>query len=376
MTDIPSTMLAMRSLIKEDGTLEIALHEQPVPEPGPDQVLIKVEAAPVNPSDLAMMFGMPDLIDGAQGEVNGRPALLGKIPAAALPAAKARIGKPIPLGNEGAGVVVKAGSGDLAQAYLGKRVATFGGGLYAEYRLGEASMAMPLADDVTAEQGASSFVNPLTALGMTETMKMEGHSALIHTAAASNLGQMLNRICLADGIPLVNVVRKPEQEALLREIGAKHVVNSSAPDFFQKLVAAIAETGATLAFDAVGGGPLAGQISHAMTAVQNDKSGEYSPYGAPVKTQVYVYGRLNFAPIEFPASIGMFWSAGGWLLTDFLGKVGPEGQMRLAGRVMSEIKTTFASHYTDRISLTEALDLSIAQRYGKRATGEKFLIQP
>ena len=376
MSDIPATMLAMRSLIKEDGTLEIALHEQPVPEPGPNQILVKVEATPVNPSDLAMMFGMPDLNEGAQGELGGRPALLGKIPSAVMPAMAARVGQAIPLGNEGAGTVVKAGPGDLSQAYLGKKVAAIGGALYSEYKLADAAAVMPLAEGVTAEEGASSFVNPLTALGMTETMKMEGHTALIHTAAASNLGQMLNRICIADGIPLVNVVRKPEQEAILREIGAKYIVSTADPAFFEKLMAAIAETNATLAFDAVGGGTLAGQISQAMTAVQNAKSGEYSPYGAAVKTQVYIYGRLDFRPIEFPPGVGMFWSAGGWLLTDFLGKVGPEGQMRLAGRVMSEIKTTFASHYTDRISLTEALDLATAQRYGKRATGEKFLIVP
>ncbi|MEM9726651.1 MAG: zinc-binding dehydrogenase [Pseudomonadota bacterium] len=376
MTDVPSTMKAMRSLIKEDGTVELALHDAPVPEPGPNQVLVRVEATPINPSDLAMMFGMADLQGGAQGGTAENPVLMGKLPPQAVAMMQARIGKAIPLGNEGAGVVVKAGPGELGQAYLGKTVATFGGGLYAEYRLADVATVMPLADGVTAKEGASSFVNPMTALGMVETMRMEGHSALVHTAAASNLGQMLNRICQADGVPLVNVVRKAEQEALLRGIGATHVVNSSEPDFFEKLLAAIDETGATLSFDAVGGGALAGTILQAMVAAQNAKVTEYTFYGAPVRTQVYVYGRLDFGPIEIPPSVGMFWHAGGWLLTDFLGKVGLEGQMRLAGRVISEIKTTFASAYTDEISLAGALELSVAERYAKRATGEKFLITP
>ncbi|MEM9724763.1 MAG: zinc-binding dehydrogenase [Pseudomonadota bacterium] len=376
MSTIPATMLAMRSLIAADGGLEIALHETSTPEPGPDEVLVQVEATPINPSDLAMMFGLPDLLGGAQGARDGRASLRGQLPEAVMPAVAARVGQAIPLGNEGAGLVVKAGASDAAQALLGKRVATFGGGLYAQYRLANLATAIPLPDDVSAEEGASSFVNPLTVLGMVETMRREGHTALIHTAAASNLGQMLNRVCQAEKIPLINVVRKAEQAALLKGMGAQHVVNSAEPDFFEQLVAAVAQTGATLAFDAVGGGPLAGQIALAMTSVQNAKLGEYTPYGAPVKTQVYIYGRLDFGQIEFPAGVGFFWNAGGWLLFDFLEKIGAEGQAQLAAKVISELKTTFASSYTERISLEQALDLSMAQRYGKRATGEKFLICP
>jgi len=248
--------------------------------------------------------------------------------------------------------------------------------MYAQYRLKKASDCQPLPDGTTAAEGASWFVNPLTALGMTETMKREGHKALVHTAAASNLGQMLNKICLKDGIPLVNIVRSAEQVKLLRGIGARHVLDSTSPRFQEELVDALAETGATIAFDAIGGGKLASQILTAMEIAINKTAKEYSRYGSSIHKQVYIYGGLNTGPIELTRNYGQAWGVGGWLLTPFLQKIGRDGQTPLRQRVVNELKTTFASHYTRTISLPEVLDLKNIAVYNKRATGEKFLINP
>jgi NADPH2:quinone reductase len=280
------------------------------------------------------------------------------------------------VGNEGCGTVVAAGDTPEAQALLGRRVAIFGGATYAEYRTLPASMCMPLPDGTDPAQGASSFVNPFTALAMVETMRMEGHSALVHTAAASNLGQMLQRICSADGVPLVNIVRRDEQVELLRGLGAKHVCNSSSPSFTKELTDALAETGATLAFDAIGGGRVAGQILGCMEAAINRSAGGYSRYGSSVHKQVYIYGSLDRGPTELVRNFGTAWGIGGWLLTPFLGKIGGEGFERLRQRVLSELTTTFASHYTDEVSLAGALDLDNLRTYAKQATGQKYLIRP
>jgi NADPH:quinone reductase-like Zn-dependent oxidoreductase len=299
-----------------------------------------------------------------------------KVPQAALAMLGARLDKSMTVGNEGAGTVVKAGSSPAAQALKGKTVSMVGGSMYAQYRLLRASDCMPLPAGTTAAEGASWFVNPLTALGMTETMKREGHKALVHTAAASNLGQMLNKICLKDGIPLVNIVRSPEQAKLLRGIGARHVVDSTAPTFLDDLTQALVETGATIAFDAIGGGKLASQILTAMEIAINKTAKEYSRYGSSIHKQVYIYGGLNTGPIELTRNYGQAWGVGGWLLTPFLQKIGREGQTPLRQRVVNELKTTFASHYTRTISLPEALQLANIAIYNKRATGEKFLINP
>src|SRR5713101_8460487 len=282
----------------------------------------------------------------------------------------------MPVGNEGAGVVVKTGSSDAAKALMGKTVAMIGGAMYAQYRSIKAVQCLVLPPGTTPAEGASCFVNPLTALGMTETMRREGHKALVHTAAASNLGQMLNKICLKDGIGLVNIVRSPEQADILRKIGAKHIVDSTAPTFMDDLTNALVETGATLAFDAIGGGKLAGQILNCMEIAANKSAKVYSRYGSSVHKQVYIYGGLDPRPLELNRAFGMAWGVGGWLLFPFLQKIGPAEVARLRQRVASELKTTFASHYTQVVSLQEALLLSNIAIYNKRATGEKFLINP
>jgi len=374
--EIPKTGLQLRSLIKESGEIELSLAEVAVPEPGPDEIVVRVEASPINPSDLGLLLGPADMATLAAAGTEERPVVTARIPEGAMRAMAPRIGLSLPVGNEGAGLVVRAGSSEPAQALLGRRVSGLGGEMYAQFRCLNVAQVMALPDGVSAREGASCFVNPLTALGMTETMRMEGHKALVHTAAASNLGQMLVRICQADGIGLVNIVRSAEQEALLRGIGAAHVVNSSAPGFEDALTDALAATGATLGFDAIGGGALAGKILMAMEAAASRAAAGYSRYGSSVHKQVYIYGRLDVAPTVLPPGVGMAWGVGGWLLTPFLQKIGSEGRARLRARVLSELKTTFASAYTDEISLREALKPAVIQAYYRRATGKKYLINP
>jgi NADPH-dependent curcumin reductase CurA len=248
--------------------------------------------------------------------------------------------------------------------------------MYAHYRTILAADCLVLPGDTTAMEGASCFVNPLTSLGMVETMRREGHTALVHTAAASNLGQMLNKVCLEDGVGLVNIVRSPEQAALLRGIGAVHVCNSTAPTFMSDLVEALVATGATLAFDAIGGGKLASQILTAMEAAANHGATGYSGYGSTVYKQVYLYGALDPRPTELSRGFGMTWRVGGWLLTPFLAKIGRERAQELRIRVAASLKTTFASHYAGEISLFEALDPSVIAAYRGVATGTKYVINP
>lgn len=371
-----TTGLQLRSLITKSGELELSLAEVTLPEPGPEQVIVKIEATPINPSDLGLLIGPADMSTAkASGSGNGIK-VAAKVPAQALPFLSARLDQPMPVGNEGAGTVIKAGSSEAAQALLGKTVSAVGGSMYSQYRLLKATDCTMLPAGTSAAEGASWFVNPLTALGMTETMKREGHKALVHTAAASNLGQMLNKICLEDGIGLVNIVRSAEQAKLLRGIGAKHVVDSTSPTFIEDLTQALVETGATIAFDAIGGGKLASQILTCMEMAINKTAKEYSRYGSATHKQVYIYGGLNTGPIELTRNYGQAWGVGGWLLTPFLQKIGRPEQTRLRQRVVNSLKTTFASHYTKVVSLAEALDLKNIAAYGKRATGEKFLINP
>ncbi|MDI1284827.1 MAG: zinc-binding dehydrogenase [Reyranella sp.] len=368
--------LQLRSLISKGGELELSLAKVEIPEPGPDQVVVKVEATPINPSDLGLLLGPADATTFKSTGSGDGIKVTAKVPAAALPFLATRLNESMPVGNEGAGTVVKAGSSDAAQALKGKMVSMVGGSMYAQYRVLNARDCQPLPAGTTAAEGASWFVNPLTALGMTETMKREGHKALVHTAAASNLGQMLNKICNEDGIGLVNIVRSAEQAKLLKGIGAKHVVDSSAASFTDDLTQALVETGATIAFDAIGGGKLANQILTAMEIAINKTATTYSRYGSSVHKQVYIYGGLNTGPVELTRSYGMMWGVGGWLLTPFLQKIGRPDQARLRERVVANLKTTFVSHYTNVISLPEALDLKNIAAYAKRATGEKFLINP
>src|SRR3954464_15836610 len=370
------TGLQLRSVIKSSGELELSLASVPIAEPGADEVVVRVEAAPINPSDLGLLLGAADPSTARISGTSEAPVLTAKVPEAGMKAMAGRLDQSMPVGNEGAGVVVKTGSSDAGKALRGKTVAMIGGAMYSQYRCLKVAECLPLPAGATPAEGASCFVNPLTSLGMTETMRREGHKALVHTAAASNLGQMLNKICLKDGIGLVNIVRSFQQADILRKIGAKHVVDSTAPSFMEVLTNALVETGATLAFDAIGGGKLAGQILSGMEIAANRTAKVYSRYGSSVHKQVYIYGRLDMRPTELVGAFGMAWGVGGWLLFPFLQKIGPADGARLRQRVVDELKTTFASHYTKEVSLQEALQLQNIAAYGKRATGEKYLINP
>ena len=376
MSSDSNTGLQLRSLIKNSGELEISLASVPTPEPGPDEVVVRVEASPINPSDLGLLIGAADMTTAKASGTKDAPVIAAKVPEAAMKAMAGRLDESMPVGNEGAGVVIKTGSSDAAKALMGKTVAMIGGAMYAQYRCLKVSECLPLPAGIAPAEGASCFVNPLTALGMTETMQREGHKALVHTAAASNLGQMLNKICIKDGIGLVNIVRSPEQADILRKIGAKYIVDSTAPTFMDDLTNALVETGATIAFDAIGGGKLASQILTGMEMALNKTATTYSRYGSTTHKQVYIYGGLNTGPIELVRNYGQAWGVGGWLLTPFLQKIGRPEQVRLRERVVKGLKTTFASHYTQVISLPEVLDLKNIAIYNKRATGEKFLINP
>jgi NADPH:quinone reductase-like Zn-dependent oxidoreductase len=368
--------LQLRSLIKKSGELEISLVNVPTAEPAADEVVVRIEATPINPSDLGLLVGAADMSTARATGTREAPVITAKVPEAAMRAMAGRLDESLAVGNEGAGVVIKSGSSEAAKALMGKTVAMIGGAMYAQYRTVKASECLVLPEGTTAAEGASCFVNPLTSLGMVETMRREGHKALVHTAAASNLGQMLNKICLKDGIGLVNIVRNSQQAEILHKIGAKHVVDSTSPTFMHDLTKALLETGATLAFDAIGGGKLAGQILTAMEAAANKNAKVYSRYGSNVYKQVYIYGGLDTGPTELNRTFGMTWGLGGWLLFQFLQKIGPADAMKLRQRVVAELKTTFASHYTQVVSLQEALQLSHIAAYGKRATGEKYLINP
>lgn len=372
----PATGLQLRSLIKQSGELQVSLAQVDILPPAAGEVVIRIEAAPINPSDLGLLFGAADMRTLRQSGTADSPILTADVSPAGVAAMAGRLDLSLPVGNEGAGIVVAADSSSAAQALLGKAVAAIGGAMYAQYRTVNAADCLVLPEGATPQQGASCFVNPLTALGMVETMRREGHTALVHTAAASNLGQMLNKICLKDNIGLVNIVRNAEQEALLRAAGAHYVCNSTSPGFKEALTEALAETGATLAFDAIGGGKLAGQILSSMEVAINRKSTTYSRYGSDVHKQVYLYGVLDASPTEFTRSFGMAWGMGGWLLFPFLNKIGPAATQRLKDRVAAELSTTFASYYAEEISLPEALQLDKVAVYNKRATGEKYLINP
>ena len=367
--------LQLRSLVKPSGELEVSLVSQATPTPTANEVVIRIEATPINPSDLGLLFGAADL-STIKVVASANPAITAQIPERAMKGMAGRLDQSLPVGNEGAGVVVAAGSSAEAQALLGKTVAVLGGAMYAQYRCITADQCLVLPPGTTPAEGASCFVNPLTSLGMVETMRREGHKALVHTAAASNLGQMLNKICIKDGIALVNIVRKPEQAALLKGIGAKYVCDESSPTFMADLTQALVDTGATIAFDATGGGDLAGRILTCMEAALNRTATEYSRYGSTTHKQMYIYGGLNTSPTEFVRNFGFSWGMGGWLLFPFLQKIGTEAAQTMRNRVAAEIKTTFASSYSKEISLQEALQPESIVIYGQRATGTKYLINP
>ena len=368
--------LELRSLIRKSGELELSLVKVKIPEPAPDEVIVRIEGAPINPSDLGLLIGAADISTAKSSGSGDSVVVTATVPEQLMRAMSGRLDDSMPVGNEGAGVVVAAGSSSRAQSMMGKMVAMIGGAMYAQYRCIKAADCMVLPDGTTAAEGASCFVNPLTSLGMTETMRREGHTALVHTAAASNLGQMLNKICIKDGIGLVNIVRSAEQADILRKIGATHICDSTSATFMEDLTQALIATGATLAFDAIGGGKLAGQILTCMEIAANKTAKVYSRYGSTVHKQVYIYGSLDTRPTEIARNFGMTWSVGGWLLFPFLQKIGPADAQKLRERVAAELKTTFSSHYTQVVSLPETLQLSNIAIYAKRATGEKFLINP
>jgi NADPH:quinone reductase len=373
---IPSTGLQLRTLITKQGKLELSLVQVPIATLKDDEVLIRVEASPINPSDIGLLFGAADMSTALQSGTDARPVVSADVPEAFMKGMAGRLDDSMPAGNEGAGTVIAAGSSPTAQALIGKMVAVLGGAMYSQYRAIAASQCLVLPAGTTAKQAASCFVNPLTSLGMVETMKLEGHKALVHTAAASNLGQMLNKICMKDGIELVNIVRGEAQEKVLRDLGAKYVCNSSASTFLEDLTQALVTTGATLAFDAIGGGKLAGQILSCMEVAVNRSAKEYSRYGSNVMKQVYIYGGLDTSPTQVVRNFGMTWAMGGWLLWPFLNRVGPAAAQKLRERVVAELNTTFASHYTHEVSLSGAVTLKEIDVYGKRATGAKVLVCP
>ena len=377
MADIRTGMgLQLRSLLKQEGILELSLASVATPQPGADEVIVRIDASPLNPSDMGLLFSAADMTTAEASGTAASPVVTAKVSPVVMTAMAGRVGESLPVGNEGAGVVIEAGASPAAQALLGKTVAVLGGAMYSQYRCINAAQCLVLPPGTTAAEGASCFVNPLTVLGMVGTMRLEGHKALVHTAAASNLGQMLVKLCLEDGVGLVNIVRKQEHVDLLKKIGAAHVCNSTSPTFREDLVEALVATGATLAFDAIGGGRLGGQILAAMEVAANRTAKEYSRYGSTVYKQLYIYGGLDRSPTELNRNFGMTWGIGGWLLLPFIKKVGVEAAQKLRERVAAEIKTTFASRYTREVSLAEALQLEEIAVYGKQATGEKYLINP
>jgi NADPH:quinone reductase-like Zn-dependent oxidoreductase len=372
---IPARALQLRSLVTHQAEIQVSLEEVDVPVPGPDQVLIRMGAAAINPSDLGLLFAGADLSNATAGGTADRPVITAPLAPPAARAAAARVGQSLPVGNEGAGTVVATGSSDAARRLLGTTVAVAGGAMYAQYRRMDAAACLVLPDGVDAVAGAASFVNPMTVLGMVETMRDEGHTALVHTAAASNLGQMLNRVCIEDRIPLISIVRSAAHVKLLTDLGARHVLDSTSETFMDDLTAAIAETSATIAFDAIGGGRLASRILSCMEAAFSAGS-SYSRYGSDVRKQVYIYGGLDRGPTELTRNFGYAWGISGWLLTPFLIKAGPARIAAMRERVAAGLTTTFASSYAGQLSLVQALQPEAIAAYGRMATGTKYVLVP
>jgi NADPH:quinone reductase-like Zn-dependent oxidoreductase len=361
----------LTSTLNADGTLTVELVERTLDDPTGYGVVIKVEAAPINPSDLGLLFASADLATASYSP--GK--IVAKIAEPALSQLAKRFGEAMIVGNEGSGIVVAAGEAPEAQELLGKRVACVPSGMYAQYRATDARACMVLPEPITAEQGAGAFVNPLTVQGFVETMRREGFKGIVHTAAASNLGQMLVKLCREERVLLVNIVRNPAQAAILKELGAEYVLNSTAPDFYNQLVAAIEATGAMLAFDAIGGGTLQSQILSAMEVVAS-KDIAFSRYGSDVRKRVYIYGLLDHAPTVITRNFGFGWDIGGWLLGPFLAHIGVHGGERMRQRVLEEITTIFASSYKTKVSLEEMLTREAVAEYTAQRTGEKYLVTP
>ncbi|MDA8896778.1 zinc-binding dehydrogenase [Acidimicrobiia bacterium] len=368
----------IRSTVTSDGVIEITIGKVDVPIPADDEVLVEIHAAPINPSDIGLLTTFAGDLSNIDISGSGEDLVASmKIHPALMSSMKSRLDQSMTVGNEGAGIVIDAG--ENAKTLIGKTVGFAAGSMYSQYRCVPAINCLVMEEGTTPRVAASSFVNPLTALCFVETMKMENHSAIVHTAAASNLGQMLVKICKDDEIPLVNIVRKQEQVDILKNIGAEYICNTSDPDFMKNLVKAVLETGATLGFDATGGGnngELPSQILSAMEIAANQKSEEYSRYGSETYKQVYIYGGLDQSPTILKRSYGMSWGLGGWLLTPMLGKIGMDKFQTMRARIAKEIKTTFASTYIQEISLEEMLQPEVINSYAKHKTGNKYLVNP
>jgi NADPH:quinone reductase len=375
-TNTQGNQLQLRSLVRSTGELELSLAEVPITRPGPGDVVVRIEASPLNPSDQGLLFGAADMSAAVASGTSARPIVTAPIVASALKSVAGRLDQSLPVGNEGAGVVIETGDSAAARALMGKKVAMLAGAMYSQYRTIAADQCLVLPDDATTAEGASAFVNPMTALGMIDTMRSEGHHAMVHTVGASNLGQMLHRLCAVENIKLLNIVRSNDQESLLRGMGAAYVCNTSSPRFIEELAELVAATGATIAFDAIGGGPLAGQILRSMESAAGKNAKTYSRYGSTVHKQVYLYGGLDPRPTELARDYGMAWGVGGWLVMNFMQRIGPASVARLRERIAKELKTTFASTYSNEISLTETLQLDVIAAYRRRETGKKYLVNP
>jgi NADPH:quinone reductase len=368
--------MSLFTTVTDDGKLILSIEPYEIPELAEHQVVVQMEAVPINPSDLGLLTAPANMSTVRSENVDGHPALVADVDAAMQPFFKGRAGKKMAAGNEGAGKVVAAGTSDAAQALLGKTVSIVGGEMYRTHRVMPAMMCVPLPEGAAAREGASLFVNPMTVQGFLNTMRMEGHTGIVHSAAASNLGQMLAKLCLKEGVPLVAIVRNDAQKKILTDIGLTYVIDSSKDDFMTQLIDALAETGATLGFDAIGGGKTASYMLTAMEKAAAKRGAEFSVYGSTVNKQVYIYGRLDTSETILGGGLGLYWGVGGWLLTPHLEKVGMERMMEMRAFAVAERNGIFASDYTSEVPLSGMIDPEIAKAYEKKATGEKFLVNP
>ncbi|MCO4773928.1 MAG: NADH oxidase [Deltaproteobacteria bacterium] len=373
MTSLPRQLF---TTMTEDHELVLTVEPLTVDDPGPDEIVVAVQATPINPSDLGLLVGPADLSTARRTEVDGHPALVASLHAAGRRFVAGRLGQKLSAGNEGAGLVVAAGASDAAQSLLGRTVTAVGGAMYRTHRVVKARRALPLPQGAAAAEGASLFVNPMTVQAFLTTMRAEGHTGIVHTAAASNLGQMLAKHCGKEGVPLVAIVRRASQRELLEKLGVPYVVDSSMDSFFKDLVAALVASEATLCFDAVGGGDLANTVLTAMEVALRTRGVRADIYGTPVLKQVYQYGRLDVGPTKLTPAYGMYWGVGGWLLTPRLHGLGRERTLEMQKYAIEERNGIFASEYARTVSLDDLLDPDTLRAIHRKGTNAKVLVDP